>query len=137
MTVYDSDVLSDLIFGRRGPPYNVVRSSTVPRFAAVVSVEEQLRGLLSAIKRASQSHGGYTLSETYDSLNSYMIEIARYKILAYSTPAHELFKSLKHLQHKVGTRDLRIASICLAHDATLATRNKWDFEQVPNLKLDV
>jgi tRNA(fMet)-specific endonuclease VapC len=38
---------------------------------------------------------------------------------------------------KVGTRDLRIASITLELQATLVTRNARDFNEVPGLKLDI
>jgi tRNA(fMet)-specific endonuclease VapC len=32
--------------------------------------------------------------------------------------------------------DLKIASIVLAHDATLLSRNLRDFQQVPNLRVE-
>ena len=32
--------------------------------------------------------------------------------------------------------DLKIASICIAHDALLLTRNLVDFEKVPRLKVE-
>ena len=39
-------------------------------------------------------------------------------------------------QHvRVGTMDLKIASICLAHDALLLSRNLVDFEKVPELRV--
>ena len=33
---------------------------------------------------------------------------------------------------RIGTMDLKIASICLANDATLLTRNLVDFDKVPD-----
>lgn len=35
---------------------------------------------------------------------------------------------------RVGTKDLRIASIVLANNATLLTRNNRDFSRVPDLR---
>jgi tRNA(fMet)-specific endonuclease VapC len=32
--------------------------------------------------------------------------------------------------------DLKIAAICLAHDATLLSRNLRDFEKVPDLRTE-
>ncbi|MBM3978972.1 MAG: type II toxin-antitoxin system VapC family toxin [Planctomycetes bacterium] len=37
---------------------------------------------------------------------------------------------------KVGLADVLIASIAIAHRATLVTRNTKDYAHVPNLKLD-
>jgi len=34
------------------------------------------------------------------------------------------------------TQDLKIACICLAHDATLLTRNLADFKPVPGLRVE-
>ena len=137
MRIYDTDILSDIFEGRGGERYEAVRKSQEPFFTTIVTVEEQLRGFLSVVKRASQSPSLFTLAAAYDSLSEYARKLARCEILPYTITAHAIFKNLKHLQHKVGTRDLRIACICLAHDVTLVTRNKQDFEKVPNLKLDV
>ncbi|MBW3597524.1 MAG: type II toxin-antitoxin system VapC family toxin [Planctomycetes bacterium] len=43
---------------------------------------------------------------------------------------HPLFDEI------IGTMDLKIASICLAHDATLLTRNRKDFENVAGLQIE-
>jgi len=32
--------------------------------------------------------------------------------------------------------DLKIAAICIAHDATLLTRNVRDFEAIPGLRVE-
>jgi len=32
--------------------------------------------------------------------------------------------------------DLKIAAICLAHDATLLTRNVADFQNIPGLRVE-
>ena len=37
---------------------------------------------------------------------------------------------------RIGTQDLRIAAITLAHDATLLTRNGVDFAKVPELRFE-
>ena len=42
---------------------------------------------------------------------------------------------LKGMKGRPATKDLRIASIALSHDATLVTGNPSDFSKVPMLKL--
>jgi tRNA(fMet)-specific endonuclease VapC len=37
---------------------------------------------------------------------------------------------------RIGREDAWIASIALAHDATVLTANKSDFQQVPELKVE-
>ncbi|MFZ2279272.1 MAG: type II toxin-antitoxin system VapC family toxin [Prosthecobacter sp.] len=37
---------------------------------------------------------------------------------------------------RIGTHDLKIACITLAHDALLLTRNTVDFAQVPGLRFE-
>ncbi len=44
--------------------------------------------------------------------------------------------NLKSQKLRMGTLDLRIASIALSQNAVLLTRNLSDFEKVPNLKVE-
>jgi tRNA(fMet)-specific endonuclease VapC len=43
---------------------------------------------------------------------------------------------LQKAKLRIGTLDLKIAAITLAHDATLLTRNTADFGKVPGLKFE-
>ncbi len=47
-----------------------------------------------------------------------------------------VLEELRKLLRRVGTMDLKIAAICLVHDATLITRNLADFGQVPGLRVE-
>lgn len=57
-------------------------------------------------------------------------------VLPWDEDAADNFDRLKHLRQKVGTQDLKIACIALAHDATLLSRNVGDFEHVPGLRVE-
>jgi len=37
---------------------------------------------------------------------------------------------------RLGKQDLAIAAIVLEHDAAVVTRNRRDFDQVPNLRVE-
>jgi hypothetical protein len=48
----------------------------------------------------------------------------------------EHYGMLRKQKIRIGTQDLRIASIVLAVNGTLVTRNQRDFAQVPELTLE-
>jgi tRNA(fMet)-specific endonuclease VapC len=59
---------------------------------------------------------------------------ARRVILSLDAEPSAVFAQLRGQGIRIGTMDLRIASIALAHDATLLIRNTVDFAQVPGLR---
>ena len=48
----------------------------------------------------------------------------------------EIFEQLSKDRLRVGTADLKIASIALAQNATLLSRNLRDFQRIPNLNVE-
>jgi tRNA(fMet)-specific endonuclease VapC len=57
-------------------------------------------------------------------------------MLDYDEMADSIFDRIKGIKGRPATKDLRIASIALSHDATLITGNIRDFEKVPLLKTE-
>jgi tRNA(fMet)-specific endonuclease VapC len=98
----------------------------------IVSFEEQMRGRLNEIHRAS-SDGA--LVDGYRHLQMTEEFFGALRILAYSREAQALFRQLRQQRVRIGTRDLRIAAIGLSVDGTVVTRNQRDFRQVPGLRL--
>jgi predicted nucleic acid-binding protein len=47
-------------------------------------------------------------------------------VLSYTPQADTLYLQWRHQRIRVGTHDLRIAAICVAHGATLISRNRQD-----------
>lgn len=50
--------------------------------------------------------------------------------------ADNYFRQFRQMGIRIGTQDLRIASISLVHKAIVVTRNRKDFDQVPNLIIE-
>ena len=48
----------------------------------------------------------------------------------------QLFVSIVSYEEQIGPMDLRIASIVLANDMVLLTRNTVDFERIPGLRFE-
>lgn len=57
-------------------------------------------------------------------------------ILDFDAAAAGEYQSLSEARLRVGTMDLRIAAIALAHNALLVSRNLADFQRVPGLKVE-
>ena len=62
--------------------------------------------------------------------------MSRWKILPWNERTAQQFSNLEKLRPRIGTKDLRIASIALAHNATVLTANLRDFQRVPNLRVE-
>ena len=108
----------------------------VERSVVVISVptlEEALKGRLA---QASVATNG-KLIQCYARLQEEVKALNNWLVLPWSEVSATHFQKLKpSLRTKVGTQDLRIASIALAFDAIVLTRNLVDFEKVPGLRVE-
>jgi tRNA(fMet)-specific endonuclease VapC len=96
----------------------------------VVTVEEQCAGRLAQIRKAITTQ---TLTYAYDCLKATINLFADLEVLVYDIRSDKYFQELRESGLRIGTQDLRIASIVLAHNGILLTRNLRDFEKVPDL----
>ena len=135
MTWYllDSDHVS---LHQRRHPAVVHHLASVPPdhvFVTIVTVEEQLRGWLAVIRRASTPE---RLIAAYASLHRAVTYFVQVNLLDYREDAASHFAALRGQRMRIGTQDLRIAAMALAAGGTLITRNRRDFQQVPGLLLE-
>ena len=56
-------------------------------------------------------------------------------VLDFDERAGVEYQRLRRSRVRIGTMDLKIAAIVLAHDATLLSKNLSDFRKVPGLKV--
>jgi tRNA(fMet)-specific endonuclease VapC len=97
---------------------------------SLITVEEQLRGWLAAIRSAKSSSSRRT---AYARLRAAVEYFASITLIDYDLAADTIFEDLRHQGVRIGTQDLRIASVALAQNATLVTGNTRDFRLVPGL----
>ncbi|MHC5673742.1 MAG: type II toxin-antitoxin system VapC family toxin [Nostoc sp.] len=64
-----------------------------------------------------------------------MMLLSEFQILQYDEKSRDIYQVLKAQRIPVGTQDLRIASITLAYNGILLTRNRRDFEKIPGLTI--
>jgi tRNA(fMet)-specific endonuclease VapC len=59
-----------------------------------------------------------------------------WRVAAWNDPSADQFFELRRARIRIGTQDLKIASIALTQDALLLSANLRDFEQVPGLQVE-
>jgi tRNA(fMet)-specific endonuclease VapC len=131
--VLDTDMLT---LYRRGQPAvckHVLECNADEVAASVITVEEQLSGWYTILRRVRQTAD---LPRVYDRLAETVQFFSRVRILSFSAAAAATYDVLRRMRLKLGKLDLRIASIVLVERGTLVTRNRSDFDQVPDLALE-
>jgi tRNA(fMet)-specific endonuclease VapC len=107
---------------------NVVAISIITRI-------EVLRGRFDAILKAADAPSLLRLQTRLAESEAFL---QAFEMIPFNAQAADQFNRLltdKKFK-KIGRGDLLIACIALAHDATLVTRNRKDFQNIPNLRIE-
>lgn len=72
----------------------------------------------------------------YRRLKGVLDRYLKITVLEFDEAAADEFERLKQARVRIGTMDLKIASIALANRATVLTRNIRDFGKVPGLRVE-
>ncbi len=131
--VLDTDTLTLLQDGHAGVVQRFNSHSLAEMAITVISVEEQLSGWYTRLRRAKRRDEKI---HVYQRLASCTQALAGWKILSFTDRAFVQYDNLKTLKLKIGRMDLSIAAITLENGGTLVTRNLRDFQQIPNLPLE-
>jgi tRNA(fMet)-specific endonuclease VapC len=99
----------------------------------IITVEEQIRGHFNLIKRANSNT---KLIQAYAALQSSVAYFNTITVLPFDEAANVHYENLRQQKIRIGTQDLRIASIVLSKEGILVTRNRRDFDKIPNLTLE-
>ena len=107
--------------------------SSFDKALTIITIEEEMRGWLTEIRRRDDLHRQIA---PYAKLQRQVEAFADWIILPWDADSADLFVKLRRQGLRIGSMDLKIACIALAHDATLLTRNATDFAQVPGLRIE-
>jgi tRNA(fMet)-specific endonuclease VapC len=134
--ILDTDHLT--LIGNQVPKVlaNLTSKSPNQRAITVISLEEQIRGRLSAIQKAIKENDILKIDRNYRKLRLTVTALAQYQILDFTELAQLEYQRLRQQKVKIGSQDLRIAAIALSVGATVVTRNHRDFSQVPGLPVE-
>jgi tRNA(fMet)-specific endonuclease VapC len=100
---------------------------------SVVSFHEQVLGCHTYIARATTATA---IVRGYGMLHRLLSDYAAVAVLPFDAPAAAQLDGLLTQLIRIGTMDLRIASIALANRLILVTRNRNDFRRVPGLTIE-
>jgi tRNA(fMet)-specific endonuclease VapC len=130
--VLDTDCLTLLLHGQAEMCRHVAARDPAELALPIVTVEETLTGWYNQIRKAKKDE---QLIRAYAALQQAVEFCARVRILPVDQDAMLRFNDLRSRKLRLGTNDLRIAAVALAHDAVVVTRNVRDFKRVPGLQI--
>jgi tRNA(fMet)-specific endonuclease VapC len=134
MILLDTDTFSLLSTGH---PNVVARRAAATDEVAITIVTrvEALEGRFSFLMRAAD---GEQLLRAQQWLQQTEVNLAAFVTVPFDAAAAAQFDRLRGTRgmKKIGRGDLMIASIALANQATLVTRNRKDFQKVPGLQIE-
>jgi tRNA(fMet)-specific endonuclease VapC len=136
MIAFDADVLSLILEGDAQLSHRASQFPPQDQAVPVVVVEEIFRGRLNSIRQAEAAKGRLTVERAYALFEATVVAFRQIIILPYTSQADNLYREWCNRNVRIGTHDLRIAAICVAHSARLASRNRRDFDRVPGLQVE-
>jgi tRNA(fMet)-specific endonuclease VapC len=135
MLILDTDHLVEYQKGTSPEAHRLkerLEKTDEPFVTTIITVEEVMRGWLMAIRRTTDP---FRQINAYSKLRQLFRSFATWDVLDWTAASAAEFAVLKGAKTRVGTMDLKIASIALANGATLLSRNLQDFQKVPGLRI--
>jgi tRNA(fMet)-specific endonuclease VapC len=129
--LFDTDHLTFFQHGHPQVARRLALQSSGGVGISVVTVEEILRGRLAGLARAKD---GPTRIRNYALLEQALLDFIQFPVVRFDQTAETNFQQLRAI--RIGTRDLKIASIALANQLIVVTANRRDFARIPGLVLD-
>jgi tRNA(fMet)-specific endonuclease VapC len=142
MIILDTDIISLVQRDDNREGLRVrARIAQLPRHeltaATIITYEEQIQGWFAAMSLARKPPRDPDREiEVYARLVKHIGNYRNIHVLPFDRRAVNQFEKLRTQKIRIGTNDLKIASIALSLDATLITRNLHDFVHVPNLRIE-
>jgi tRNA(fMet)-specific endonuclease VapC len=136
MIAFDTNVVTEILLG---DGRCVELASAIPsheQAVPVIVIEEIVRGRLTVIRQAEAGKARISLERAYQLFQDTFSDARRLQILSYNASADSVYQQWRQQGIRVSTHDLRIAAICVAHDAKLISRNRRDFELIPELTVE-
>lgn len=135
MFLLDTDILTLIEKEHPRTVQRLLQVNPAEVATSLVTAIELLRGRFDAILKAASAAELLRAQDRMELTRDLLNEINVRPITERAAAEFERLVATKKLK-KIGRADLLIASIALANDATLVTRNLRHFRQVPDLALE-
>jgi len=99
----------------------------------IISVEEQWRGWFAVIARHREVRKQIKAYQELVELHAF---VSDWTIQPFDDNAADRFEQLRAGGVRIGSMDLKIASIALVHNALVLSANLQDFQRVPGLRVE-
>ena len=136
MKAFDTDIVTLIFHGNVAYAQKTAQIPAAERSIPIVVAEQMLRGRLNAIRQAEAGKAKAGIDIAYHFLERTIAYLKHIQILSFTPQVEALVQAWRQQKIKVGISDLRIAAICIVHSATLISRNRRDFDQVPGLMVE-
>jgi tRNA(fMet)-specific endonuclease VapC len=134
MLILDTDHVSEYQLGNSAEARRLsdrLDAVAEPFGTTIITIEEMMRGWMAAVRRTTDVQRQVRHCARLQQLFQFF---GSWNALEWNLPAASQFEALRKARVRVSTMDLKIASICLANDAILLTRNARDFQSIPGLR---
>ncbi len=136
MIAFDTDALTEILLGNTAFVDRVAAIPAHEQAVPVIVIEEIIRGRLNVVRQAEAGRSRVSIVHAYGLFEETFRDFRRIHILSYTAQAEARYQQWLQQGIRLATHDLRIAAICVAHDARLISRNRQDFERVPGLMVE-
>jgi tRNA(fMet)-specific endonuclease VapC len=131
--ILDTDHISLILFNHPQVTENAAKHQIA---TSIVTVQELFNGWIGRINDPAQMNN---LPALYSKLSITLKYLQTVEVLDFTVEADECLKNLLQtnppLRKNRLQKDMRIAAIALSLNLTVVTRNRKDFELVPNLQI--
>jgi tRNA(fMet)-specific endonuclease VapC len=99
----------------------------------IISIEEQWRGWFAVIARFKDVRRQVRAYQELVELHAFL---SNWTVVPFDVRAADRFEQIRAGGLRIGSMDVKIASIALVHNALLLSANMQDFQKVPGLRVE-
>lgn len=136
MILLDTDTVTSFAYGNLNVKYRIENVDENEELGiTVITRYEILRGQAENLLKAANEQELQKASERFRQSEAL---ISAFRVIDFDDDSISYFGRLRNARNlkKMGRADMLIASIALANQALLVTRNTKDFEKVPRLRIE-